>query len=98
MKNTYKIIWSKRAQNSLEKVIRYLEENWSETDVKNFALKLERCILILEKNPEAFPKSQRKPALRRVVITKQNTLYYFIKGHSVFLVKIFDTRQNPKKI
>lgn len=55
MKNTCKIVWSKRAQHSLEKIIKYLEENWTENEIQHFALKLERCISILETNPEAFP-------------------------------------------
>lgn len=98
MKNTYKIIWSKRALNNLAKIISYLEENWTEREIRNFAVKVDRCVAILEKNPEAFPKSWIKPDLRRVVITKQNTLYYSVKGNIIFLVNIFDTRQNPKKI
>jgi plasmid stabilization system protein ParE len=98
MRNTCKILWSKRAQSSLERIIEYLEENRTERDIQNFSRKPEHCISILETNPEAFPKSRVKPGLRRVVISRQNTLFYAIKEDTVFLVKIFDTRQNPKRI
>ena len=98
MKNTYRIIWSIRAHNNLEIIISYLEKNWTEKEIKKFVLKLDRCLNILVNNPEAFPLSRIKHGLRRVVITKQNTLFYSIKVNNIFLVNIFDTRQNPKNI
>jgi len=97
MKSTYNIVWSKRASHNLDLIITYLEQNWTEKEVKKFAQKLERCIHILEKNPAAFPETKNRPGLRRVVITKQNTLFYKIEEECVKLVNIFDTRQNPGK-
>ena len=98
MKNTFKILWSKRAYNSLSNVISFLEDNWTEKEIKKFSQKLDHCINIIEKNPETFPLSDYKPGLRKVVVTRQNTLYYKIDGNIVTLVNIFDTRQNPGKI
>lgn len=97
MKNTFKIIWSIRAYNNLEKIIRYLEENWTVKEISAFSVELDRCIKIISQNPEAFPNSNVKPQLRKVVINKQNTLYYSVVGNTVKLVNIFDTRQDPKK-
>jgi plasmid stabilization system protein ParE len=97
MKNTYDIIWSKRAYNNLSEIIAYLEENWTEKEIQRMSSKLDRCLNIIENNPEAFPSSNTKPGLRRVVITKQNILYYRTEGSLVILVNIFDARQNPKK-
>ncbi len=96
MKNTYKVLWSKRAYNNLANIISYLEENWTEKEITKLSQKLDRCISIIERNPEAFPASHTKPELRRVVITKQNILYYKIDRNIIKLVNIFDTRRNPK--
>lgn len=98
MKNIYRIVWSKRAIENLENIIRYLEENWTEKEIKKFSLKLDRCLNILIKNPEAFPLTRVKPGLRKVVITKQNSLYYIVEGSIIYLVNLFDTRQNPENI
>jgi len=98
MKSTFKIIWSKRAFDNLGKIINYLNENWTEKEVHVFSVELERCINIIEKSPDTFPNSNLKPSIRKVVINKQNTLYYRIEGNIVKLINIFDTRQNPKKI
>jgi plasmid stabilization system protein ParE len=98
MKDTFKIVWSKRAYNNLAKIIRYLEENWTEKEIGKFAGELDRSIEIIKKNPLTFHSSNRKPSLRKVVITKHNTLYYKIEGQTIKLVTVFDTRQDPKKI
>lgn len=98
MIDTFKIIWSRRAYNNLGKIIRYLEENWTEKEIRSFSVELERCLKIIGINPETFPKSNLKPLLRKVVINKQNTLYYSVVGNTVKLVNIFDTRQDPNKL
>jgi len=32
----YEIIWTKKALSTFEKQIKYLDENWSETEIKNY--------------------------------------------------------------
>lgn len=49
MKDTFKIVWSKRAYNNLAKIIRYLEENWTEKEIVKFAGELDRSIEIIKK-------------------------------------------------
>jgi plasmid stabilization system protein ParE len=98
MKNTFKIVWSRRAYNNLAKIIRYLEDNWTEKEIVKFANELDRSIEIIKKNPLTFHPSNRNPSLRKVVVTKHNTLYYKIEGQTIKLVTVFDTRQDPNKI
>jgi len=98
MKDTFEIIWSKRAYKNLAKIIDYLEQNWTEKEIFNFSSELDRCIEIIRKSPETFPKSSKKPSLRKVVVTKHNTLYYKVEGKLIKLIVIFDTRQDPKKL
>lgn len=97
MKSIYKIIWSERAVNNLKSVISYLEETRTEKEINNFSIKLENYIDLIQANPEFFPISKKKSRVRRVVITRQNTLYYTIDKETIKLICIFDTRQNPKK-
>ena len=35
MKNTYKLIWSDEALNNLKAIIDYLENRWTEREIKN---------------------------------------------------------------
>lgn len=98
MKDSYKIIWSRRAYNNLAKVISYLEENWTEKEIKKFSIELEQCLKIMQRSPLTFPVSMTKPLLRKAVITRHNTLFFKLQEHAVEVVNIFDTRQDPAKI
>jgi plasmid stabilization system protein ParE len=62
MRNTFKIVWSKRAYNNLEDVIAYLEKNWTDKEINKFAKVLEPSLSVIEKNPKAFPASIIRPA------------------------------------
>jgi len=53
---------------------------------------------MLKSNPESFPKSNKQKGLHKCVITKQTTLYYTFNSKEIFIVTLFDTRQNPNKI
>ncbi len=92
------IILSKRAKNKLEKLLEYLESEWSERIKNDFIKKLDHSIQIIKSNPESFPKTTIIKGLHKCVVTKQNTIYYRIKNSNIEIVTIFDTRQNPKKL
>lgn len=51
MKNTYKLIWSDEALKGLQEIISYLENKFSEKEVKVFAKKLDKQLEILKKSP-----------------------------------------------
>lgn len=97
MKSISKVLWTKEANENLSKVIKYLEENWTEKEIKKFLTKLDKHISLIRTQPDSFPKSNNYN-VRRSVLTKQITLYYSISQETLFIVSIFDNRQNPKKL
>ncbi|MBU1370338.1 MAG: type II toxin-antitoxin system RelE/ParE family toxin [Bacteroidetes bacterium] len=97
MKNTFNVIWSKRAKTDLKKIIDYFEENWTEKEIGTFFRKLDKQILIIQKQPNAFPATKHKN-VRRSVLSRQTTIYYDILKDSVRIITLFDTRQSPEKI
>jgi len=44
MKNGYKIFWTVHALSELEETIAYLEENWTEQELKKFAKELDHTL------------------------------------------------------
>lgn len=98
MKNTYKLIWSEEALNGLKDIISYIENKFSEKDVRKFIKKLDKQLTILEVSPTAFPLSDKSYKIRRMVVAKLTSIYYLIDNEFVKLVSIFDNRMNPKKI
>jgi len=51
MKNTYKLIWSDEALNNLKGIIDYLENRWTEREIKKFAQLLDKQLKLINDNP-----------------------------------------------
>ena len=92
------IVISKTAKRKFEKLFDYLLENWGIKVKSDFIKKLDRSLSIIQKNPESFPNSKKNIGLHKCVISKQSTLYYRFNSKKIFIVTIFDTRQNPNKL
>lgn len=97
MKNGYEIFWTDYALDELAQTIKYLEENWTEKEIKNFFLKLEETIGFIVQNPYFFQVSDFEKEIRRAIILNHNTLYYRIKNNSEEVISLFSHRQDPKK-
>jgi plasmid stabilization system protein ParE len=93
-----KLVLSKRASGKLDKLLEYLETEWSIRIKNNFIKKLDRSLQILKEKPESSPKSDRVNGLYKCVVTKQTTVYYKFDSKKLYIVTIFDTRQDPKRL
>jgi len=82
----------------LEKLLDYLEEEWSEESKKKFLKNLNSKIESIKTNPEAYPSSRVESKLRKCVVTKQTIILYEIQDDSIFILNLIDTRQDPEKI
>ncbi|MEL1255541.1 type II toxin-antitoxin system RelE/ParE family toxin [Flavobacterium sp. DGU38] len=97
MKNGYKILWTDFALKELEKTIEYLEENWTEKELHQLAIKIEETLSFISENPNLFQISDVKKSIRRVIILNHNTLYYRFQNNQVEIISFFSNRQSPKK-
>ncbi|WP_116786912.1 type II toxin-antitoxin system RelE/ParE family toxin [Flavobacterium psychrotrophum] len=97
MQNGYKILWTDLALAELETTIIYLEEYWTERELRNLAAALDQTLMLISSNPFLFQVSDIKKDIRRVVIVTFNTLYYKINGDTVEVLSFFSNRKNPKK-
>jgi len=64
---------SKRTSNKLEKLLSYLENQWSLKAKNNFIKKFDKSLAIIQGNPDSFQKSHSLKGLHKCVITKQTT-------------------------
>jgi len=97
MKNGYRILWTDFTLLELERTIKYIEENWTEKELRILASKLEEMLSLLSQNPNLFQVSDIKKDIRRVVVMNHNTLYYRIVKDHVEIISFFSNRQNPGK-
>ncbi|MFN9688318.1 MAG: type II toxin-antitoxin system RelE/ParE family toxin [Bacteroidota bacterium] len=97
MKNGYKILWTAFALKELEKTREYLEENWTEKELRTLAESIEEKLALISQNPNLFQASDNKKNIRRVVIQTYNTLYYRFENEQIEIISFFSNRQNPKR-
>ncbi|MFI1770953.1 type II toxin-antitoxin system RelE/ParE family toxin [Thalassobellus citreus] len=100
MKSGYKVLWTDHAMSELKETIEYLEENWTERELRRFSEKLDHTIELISKAPDIFPSSFEKTEIRKAVVEKHNNLYYRVIEDSVEIISLFSNRKNPdnKKI
>ncbi len=93
-----KIVITNNSANKLEKLLEYLKSNWSEKVKNDFIIKLEKTLSFIESFKNASPKSEIKEGLHKCIITRQTTLFYTFDEEKIYIVSLFDTRMDHKKI
>lgn len=92
------IVWSPRAKSDYLNLLAYLQQKWGEIVVRQFAKRLNDQLLVVQQNPNIYPKANKSSSIRRCVVTKQITLYYKRnQGSQIEIITLFDNRQNPMK-
>jgi plasmid stabilization system protein ParE len=91
MKNIYRIVWTDEALNNLRSIIEYFEKNWTEREIKKFV----KSLSLLASNPNSFPSINHPKNLRKVVISKQTSIFYQLIENQIRIVSLFDNRRNP---
>lgn len=92
------VILSKRAAEKLTALFGFLEKEWSIGAKRAFVLKLERALKVLTIFPNSFEVVSAKRGIRRCVITRQTTIYYTYTDTQVFIITVFDNRQDPERL
>ena len=92
-----KLEFSNRSLKEIRIIVDYLNSKWSEKTSKKFLNKLKENIDLIKLNPELFPISECEE-LRKCVVSKQTSVFFIIEKNKIYIVSVFDTRQNPNKI
>lgn len=92
------IHFSRSSATKLDKLLIYLEKEWSIKVMENFISKLDKSLLLIQNHPDSFPASERINGLRKCVITKQTTIFYKYSDLAINVVAFFDNRQDPDSL
>lgn len=98
MRSTYSILWSDEAFKGLAEIIEYIEQRFSEKDVRKFVKLLNENIEIIRKNPEIFPISSKSKSIRRSTVAKLTSIFYTIEKDKIYIITVFDNRKSPKSL
>jgi len=91
-----KVIWSTRATASFDKIITYLEKNWTRKEIEKLISNTQKVLQQIESGSVKLKGSGKKD-VHEVLITKHNLLIYRLKRNQIDLLVFYDTRQHPKK-
>jgi plasmid stabilization system protein ParE len=75
----------------------YIIDNWGVVAAEKFAEMVNRKILLLRKYPEFGRPSSKKPNVRRLLVGKQNLLYYSNKKSKTSIHNMFSSYGDPNK-
>jgi plasmid stabilization system protein ParE len=96
----YVITWTLHAQEELNTVYDYLENNWTSREIVNFSKLLEDKLSVIVNFPFIYAASGQKKSVRRCVVSKQSSLYYQVdvEAKHIIILSFFDNRQAPSKL
>jgi len=92
------IIWSPLSEKDFESILDYLQRSWDAQVVKNFIEITDKLINHISVNPKLFPVIHKKKRIRKCVLTKHNSLFYRERKEAIDILRIYDTRQDPRKL
>ncbi len=93
----YTIVWTDNAREDLQQIVSYLKTNWSDTVAEKFVETALHKVSLLETQPFIGTASEKEKTVRKLLISKQITLFYKVAEPNVILLDFFDVRQSTDK-
>ncbi|MBX2899184.1 MAG: type II toxin-antitoxin system RelE/ParE family toxin [Cyclobacteriaceae bacterium] len=84
-----KIVWSDEANEGLDEIIEYLENNWTDREIKNFFIRLEACLDKIAEAPHRQKDSLRKPGTKEYQHSPQTTIFYSYDNNHVNILRVW---------
>ncbi|ALM49489.1 hypothetical protein AMR72_11615 [Flavobacterium psychrophilum] len=93
-----KILWQKKASDDLNGIYNYIKEDSPQNAIMVFN-KIYELVNSLVVFPEKYPvePTLNNPNVRFVVIWSFKIIYT-IKENTIYILRVFNTKRNPKKI
>lgn len=91
----FEIVFSEKARDTFQSIQMQLLDRWGIDVVIQFEKRTWDIIGKLSKSPLIFQSSETNAIIRKVVIHKNCSLFYKIRGQKVELLFFWDNRQDP---
>lgn len=90
-----RIVWTRNANEDLQRIILYLKNEWCLEIAYKFGKTLLLKTDLFSKLSHLGKSSFASPEIRKIVLNKQNSLFYKVEDDIVSTLNIFEIRQNP---
>jgi plasmid stabilization system protein ParE len=93
------LVWTQRAIQGYDKIVRYLEQHWTDKEVRNFIHESDEFFALLSEYPELLQKTSRRKNIHRGPMNKLTVITYRVKPRKqqIELINISGARQKPLK-
>jgi plasmid stabilization system protein ParE len=93
------LVWTKRAIQGFDKIVRYLEENWTDKEVRNFIRESDEFFTLLSDYPELLQKTRHYKNVYRGPMNKLTIITYRVKPRKqqIEIINVRGARQRPLK-
>ncbi len=91
------LVWTKRAIQGYDKIVRYLEQHWTDREVRNFIQESEQFFVLLSEYPGLLQTTSIHKNVYREPMNKLTIITYRVKPRKqqIELINIRGTRQKP---
>ncbi len=89
--------WTKSGKRSLDRVVRFLEEEWNEEVTSNFVIKVFHTLESPVDYPSLGTIEVPKKGIRGIAITKHNRLFYRVTQNFNVVLNVFDNRSGKQR-
>ena len=91
------VVWTRRAEIGYDRIIRYLEKEWSAREIRNFIDETRQFLELLKRNPRLLEPSQIQKNTYRGPMNRLTIVTYRIRPrkHQVELLNIRGSKQMP---
>lgn len=92
-----KIVWTAQAENGLEKVLSYLEEEWTTNEILQLEQRLNDLLERIGKYPKICPVTGKYKNVHKGLVDKNNYIIYRVKPKNrvVEIINFRGTKQKP---
>ncbi len=92
-----KIVWTPQAERGLDKVLKYLEEEWTVLEILSLEQNLQDLLLRISKYPKICPSTGQYKNLHKGLVDKNNYIVYRIqpKKRLIEIINFRGTKQKP---
>lgn len=92
------VVWVDKAQSDLKNIVEYLLKEWTVKEADAFLNRLDKVLVLIKRNYRTFKEINKKRKVRRCVVVPQISLFYKKQGNIIFIVRLFNNKQNPMKL
>lgn len=92
-----KIVWTPQAENGLNKVLDYLEKEWTMMEILNLEQNLNNFLNRISKYPEIYPQTGVFKNVHKGLVDKNNYIIYRTqpKKKLIEIINFRGTKQKP---